>query len=434
MRQNDTRPLGGVVMLEQDIRELLDDARRRTLALVADVTDDDLDRVHDPLMSPLVWDLGHIAAFEDLWLAQRTGGLAPLRADLADVYDAAETPRADRADLPHLRRDEALEFMAATRARSLGVLGRAVRIGPVWEMLVQHEHQHNETMLQTLQLAEPGVYAPERRSHPAGGSGGDTVQVEAGPFPLGDPGAAFAYDNERPQHIVDVPAFEIDRTAVTNAAYLAFVEDGGYGRRELWSPDGWTWRQAHGIERPLYWTEDGRVRSFERLEALDPELPVMHVSWFEADAYARWRGARLPTEVEWEKAASWDEAGGAKRRFPWGVDPPGPSRANLDQFGFGAAPVGAFPEGASPYGVLGMVGDCWEWTASDFDGYPGFRAYPYPEYSEVFFGGEYKVLRGASWAARPSVARATFRNWDLPQRRQVFAGFRCATDSSAARP
>ena len=413
---------------------MLAEARRRTLTLIADVSDDDLDRVHDPLMSPLVWDLGHIAAFEDLWLAQRTGGLTSLRPDLLEVYDADETPRAQRGDVPYLRRDEALEFLAAVRARSLDVLDRADRIGPVWEMVVQHEHQHNETMLQTLQLAEPGVYAPERRSHPPGGSGGDSVRVDAGPFPMGDPGAAFAYDNERPQHVVDVPAFEIDRTAVTNAAYRAFVEDGGYGRRELWSRDGWAWRQAHGVDRPLYWTEGGRVRSFDRLDALNPELPVMHVSWYEADAYARWRGARLPTEVEWEKAASWDEVAGEKRRFPWGDDPPGPSRVNLDQLGFGAAPVGAFPEGASAYGVLGMVGDCWEWTASDFDGYPGFRAYPYREYSEVFFGGDYKVLRGASWAARPSVARATFRNWDHPQRRQLFAGFRCATDAQAARP
>jgi iron(II)-dependent oxidoreductase len=416
------------VLLSSDVRELLAEARRRTLALVASVSDEDLDRVHDPLMSPLVWDLGHIAAFEDLWLAQRTGGLAPLRPDLAVVYDAAETPRADRGDLPYLRLDEALEFMAETRARSLAVLDRVARVGPVWEMVVQHEHQHNETMLQTLQLAAPGVYVPERRSLPAGGAGADTVRIDAGQFPLGEPDAEFAYDNERPQHMVHVPAFEIDRTPVTNGAYLAFVEDGGYRRPELWTDAGWAWRETNGVERPLYWTGDGRVRSFERTEPLDPELPVIHVSWYEADAYARWRGARLPTEEEWEKAASWDEAAGEKRRFPWGDDPPDELLANLDQLGFGPAQAGAFPDGASPYGVLGMAGDCWEWTASDFGGYPGFHAWPYREYSEVFFGGSYKVLRGGSWASRPSVARTTFRNWDYPQRRQLFAGFRCAVD------
>jgi formylglycine-generating enzyme required for sulfatase activity len=273
------------------------------------------------------------------------------------------------------------------------------------------------------------VYAPEPRPLPDGGAaGGGAVRIEAGPFPLGEPDAEFAYDNERPQHVVHVPAFEIDRTPVTNGAFLDFVEDGGYRRRELWTPEGWAWRQSHGVELPLYWTGDGRVRRFDRTEPLDPDLPVMHVSWYEADAYARWRGARLPTEEEWEKAASWDEAAGEKRRLPWGNEPPDDSRANLDQLAFGPAPAGAFPEGASPYGVLGMVGDCWEWTASDFRGYPGFRAWPYREYSEVFFGGSHKVLRGASWASRPSVARTTFRNWDLPQRRQLFAGFRCVVD------
>jgi gamma-glutamyl hercynylcysteine S-oxide synthase len=416
-------------LLSADVRELLSDARRRTLALVESVSDEDLNRVHDPLMSPLVWDLGHIAAFEDLWLAQRTGALAPLRPELADVYDAAETPRAERGEVPYLRRAEALEYMEETRARSLEVLDQVARVGPVWEMVVQHEHQHNETMLQTLQLAERGVYSPERHPLPGGeGAAGGTVRIDAGPFPLGEPNAEFAYDNERPQHMVHVPAFEIDRTPVTNGAYREFVEEGGYRRSDLWTDEGWAWREENAIERPLYWTGDGRLRSFDREEPLDPDLPVMHVSWYEADAYARWRGARLPTEAEWEKAASWDDAAGEKRRLPWGDEPPDESLANVDQLGFGPAPAGAYPDGASPYGVLGMTGDCWEWTASDFGGYPGFRAWPYREYSEVFFGGSYKVLRGGSWATRPSVARATFRNWDLPQRRQLFAGFRCAVD------
>ncbi len=416
-------------LLSTDIRELLAEARSRTLALVASVSDEDLDRVHNPLMSPLVWDLGHIAAFEDLWLAQRTGGLGPLRPELALVYDAGETPRVDRGELPYLRRGEALEFMAETRERTLDVLDRVARVGPVWEMVLQHEHQHNETMLQTLQLAEAGVYAPGRRPLPrAGGDELDMVRIDAGPFPLGEPNAEFAYDNERPQHTVYVPAFDIDRTPVTNGAFLEFVEDGGYRRRELWSPEGWAWRETERVERPLYWTAAGLVRSFERLDPRDPHLPVMHVSWYEADAYACWRGARLPTEEEWEKAASWDDAAGEKRRLPWGSGPPDESLANLDQLGFGPAPAGAYPDGESPYGVVGMVGDCWEWTSSDFRGYPGFRAWPYREYSEVFFGGDFKVLRGGSWASRPSVARTTFRNWDHPQRRQLFSGFRCAMD------
>ena len=383
-----TSPRGGV-------ESLLDEARERTLALVAPVREEDLNRVHDPLMSPLVWDLGHIAAFEDLWLAMRGAGLEPLRPELMRVYDADETPRADRGELPYLRLGEALDYMRAVRERALGVLGRVPPL--LAELVLQHECQHNETMLQTLQIAEPGVFAPEH-----GGRGGParegTLPIEAGPFTLGAPAEGFAYDNERPAHEVELPGSEIDAAPVTNAEYAAFIDDGGYGRRELWSDAGWRWRRRTLATGPLYWTGDGAVRRFEQVEPLDPALPVMHVSWFEADAYARWAGRRLPTEAEWEQAAKLDTGG------------PG----NLDQLEFGPGPAGPF------------IGDCWEWTASDFHGYPGFRAHPYREYSEVFFGGGYKVLRGGSWATRPRVARVTFRNWDHPERRQIFAGFRCA--------
>jgi gamma-glutamyl hercynylcysteine S-oxide synthase len=383
-------PRGGV-------ESLLDEARARTLALVEPVSEADLDRQHHPLMSPLVWDLGHIAAFEDLWVS-REAGLELLRPDLAEVYDATETPRPKRADLPYLRRNEAVAYMGAVRERMLASLDSVPPY--IVEMLLQHEHQHNETMLQTLQLAEPGVYAP-RRTHRSGAAGVGSVAVAARPAQIGFEGDGFAYDNERPRHRVELAAYRIDRAPVTNARFLEFVEDGGYGRRELWSEEGWALREREGWERPLYWTADGGERRFDSIEPLAGELPVMHVSWFEADAYARWRGARLPTEAEWEHAASLFE----------------PERGALDQLDFGPGPAGPF------------VGDCWEWTASEFGGYPGFEAYPYAEYSEIFFGEGYRVLRGASWATRPSVARPTFRNWDHPQRRQIFAGFRCAEDS-----
>jgi iron(II)-dependent oxidoreductase len=369
------------------------------------VSDPDLDRQHHPLMSPLVWDLGHIAAFEDLWICLETG-LDVLRPDLADVYDATETPRPKRGDLPYLRRGEAIEYMDAVRRRALANLGDVSPL--VAEMLIQHEHQHNETMLQTLQLAEPGVFAP-KRSPQRGAAASGSIVVEAGSREIGFAGEDFAYDNERPRHAVRLGAYRIDRAPVTNAQYLEFVEDGGYERRELWSEDGWESREREGWDRPLYWTADGQERRFDVVEPLAGELPVMHVSAFEADAYARWRGARLPTEAEWEHAATLFE----------------PERGALDQLDFGPGPAGPF------------VGDCWEWTASEFGGYPGFEAYPYAEYSEIFFGHGYRVLRGGSWATRPSVARVTFRNWDHPQRRQIFAGFRCAEDAGpkqAARP
>jgi iron(II)-dependent oxidoreductase len=348
-------------------------------------------------MSPLVWDLGHIAAFEDLWVS-REAGVEELRPELTAIYDADETPRVGRGDLDYLRGPEAIGYMAAVRERTDSAIGR---ISPfIAEMLVQHEHQHNETMLQTLQLAAPGVYAPDRPARAPREAASGALMVEAGRAAVGDGGEGFAYDNERPRHELELPAFRIDRAPVTNEAFGEFVAGGGYSRPELWHPDGWAVRRREGWERPLYWTVDGGVRRFDRTVEREPELPVMHVSWYEADAFSRWRGARLPTEFEWERAAALA-----------GSEP-----GNLDQLDFGPGPAGPF------------VGDCWEWTASEFDGYPGFVAHPYPEYSQVFFRSGMRVLRGASWATRRRVARTTFRNWDHPQRRQIFSGFRCVQD------
>jgi iron(II)-dependent oxidoreductase len=437
-QQTQTGPRGGADgLLKQHYRELLEETRERTMWLVSTLTLENLQRVHTPLLSPLVWDLGHIAAFEDLWLCQQTGGLPALRDDLADIYDATLTPRAQRGDLSYLPNDEAREFMREVRRRAFDVL-EAADVSPdadaltaggfVWEMIARHEQQHNETMVQALRMAEPGVFSPHPRPLPAppfAGVGPDMVRVDAGEFLMGAGDSGFAYDNERRRHEVHLDGFEIDRLPVTNGDFARFVEAGGYRRREWWSEEGWAWREAEGVQRPLFWTADGEERWFDRVRSLDRLLPVMHVSWYEADAYARSIGKRLPTEAEWEKAAGWDEAAGELREYPWGEEPDD-RHANLDQTAFGPARAGAYPRGASPYGALGMVGDAWEWTASDFEAYPGFRAFPYKEYSAIFFGHDYKVLRGGSWATRPRVAGTTFRNWDYPQRRQIFCGFRCA--------
>jgi gamma-glutamyl hercynylcysteine S-oxide synthase len=413
--------------------DVLAETRERTLALVERVSEADLEKVHSTLMSPLVWDLGHIAAFEDLWLVHRHGGRALLRPELMDVYDAFETPRAERGDLPYLRPAEAVAYLEAVRERALEVLDER-RDPVVEELVIRHEQQHNETMLQTLQLARlDGYELPLSRPATNGAAAGDClelVHVPAGPFAMGASADGFAYDNERPRHEVYVPAFRIGRKPITNATFLTFVEGGGYERREWWSDEGWAWKEEYDISRPGQWTADGREWRLGRLEPLVPDQPVVHVSWFEADAFARAYGGRLPTEAEWEKAATWDQETGTARRYPWGDEPWTPERANLDHAALGPLPVGE--AGASPYGALGMVGDVWEWTSSAFGGYPGFRAYPYREYSEVFFGTDYKVLRGGSWATRPRVATPTFRNWDFPIRRQIFAGFRIARDERSA--
>jgi iron(II)-dependent oxidoreductase len=427
----------------QSAQRDLSEARTRTLALVASVSDADLERVHSPLMSPLAWDLGHIAAYEDLWLAHRFAGRALLRADLARVYDAFETPRAQRGQAQLLSPVQARAYLCDVRARVLDVMAeRGVGDGVLHEMVLRHEQQHNETMLQTIQLARLEDYELDGAGPPTGGglsaTGLELVEVPGGECtigaaPSGTTGApawtAFSYDNERPRHRTDVRGFLIGRVPITNATYLNFVEGGGYQRREWWSDEGWAWKEQYDITRPGGWTADldaqWRLGSYQPLH---PHQPVVHISWFEAAAFAAAHGGRLPTEAEWEKAATWDQASATARGYPWGEDPPVPGlHANVDQLGVGPAPVGAFPHGSSPYGCLGMIGDTWEWTSSDFGGYPGFAAYPYREYSEVFFGSAYKVLRGGSWATRARGATPTFRNWDLPQRRQIFAGVRIAS-------
>jgi iron(II)-dependent oxidoreductase len=290
-------------------------------------------------------------------------------------------------------------------------------------------------MLQTLQLAHlSGYELPDRRPAPhapiSALTGLELIEVPAGTITIGAPRRGFAYDNERPRHRTDVRGYLIGQSPITNATYLTFVEGGGYERREWWSHEGWAWKEEYDITRPASWTADLSAEwRLGSCEPLAPDRPVVHISWFEADAFARAHGVRLPTEAEWEKAATWDQEQGRALPYPWGDEPPVPGvHANVDQLGAGPHSAGAHPEGRSPYGCVGMIGDVWEWTSSDFGGYPGFAAYPYKEYSEVFFGSDYKVLRGGSWATRARVITPTFRNWDFPQRRQIFAGLRIARD------
>ncbi len=423
------------------LAEKLEEARERTRFLLGPVSEEDLVAQHDQIMSPLIWDYGHIGNYEELWLLHRAHGKVLSKRELYDMYDASLHPREERPSLNLLDRRDADLYLDAVRKAVLETLedadlgdgdGPLLKAGFVYEMIVQHEYQHNETMLQTLQLKKGEGYKPEPRVElPAGRAPErEMVPIPGGEFVMGTDDRARALDNERNAHAMDLPGFLIDATPVTNEAYLGFVEDGGYERPELWSPAGWEYIREERISAPKHWYQPKPhswwTERFGFDEPIDPAAPVVHVSWYEADAYARWAGKRLPTEAEWEKAASWDPDTGTKRLYPWGDDAPTPAHANLDQLAFRTAQVGAYPEGASAYGVLGMVGDVWEWTSSDLYAYPGFEAFPYKEYSEIFFGSDYKVLRGGSWATRPGAVRNTFRNWDYPIRRQLFCGFRCA--------
>jgi len=300
-------------------------------------------------------------------------------------------------------------------------------------MVLQHEYQHNETILQTLQLKQGSPYpAPRDRTFSSlPGVHTSMVSFAGGRVKIGTDDVAIAYDNERPEHTVDVESFRIDRTPVTNAAYLEFMQDAGYDRHDLWSSKGQEWLRESGACSPKYWEmrDCWFQRTMDVERQVDPDRPVCHVCFYEAEAFARWAGKRLPTEIEWETAAGWNPASNASQLFPWGDSPFTAGHANLDQLAFDTSPVGTFERSASPIGCIAMIGDVWEWTSSDFVGYPGFTAFPYREYSDVFFGSEYKVLRGGSWATRAGAIRNTFRNWDYPIRRQIFSGFRCAEDA-----
>jgi gamma-glutamyl hercynylcysteine S-oxide synthase len=462
-----TRHVAEDALKERIAAELLA-VRDRSFGLTTDVLDGtELTAQVSPLMSPLVWDLAHVGNYEELWLLRAAAGVEPMRPEIDNLYDAFEHPRARRPKLPLLPPGEAQAYIRTVRNKVLDSLS-TVRLWPgdpltaggfVYGMVIQHEHQHDETMLATHQLrtGAPALIDPpeppaEGLLHDHGGAGGAAddhvdvlpaeVVIGAGTFEMGTSDDPWAFDNERPGHIVDLPAYAIDATPVSCGAYLAFMEAGGYEDERWWHPDGWAWRCAggrpaggHAAEprrAPAFWTREGRQwlrRRFGRTEPVPVDEPVQHVCWYEADAYARWAGKRLPTEAEWEKAARWDPQAGRSRRYPWG-DSFEDGRANLGQRRLRPARVGSYPSGASAYGVRQLLGDVWEWTSSDFRGYPGFRSFPYREYSEVFFpgeaGGDYKVLRGGSWATDPVACRGTFRNWDYPIRRQIFAGFRCA--------
>jgi iron(II)-dependent oxidoreductase len=417
----------------------LEHARTRTLTLTG-FDDVELTAQHSPLMSPLVWDLAHIGQQEDLWLLR--GGDAArqgvLTGQIEKLYDAFEHPRAERVTLPLLSPREARGYLADVRGRVFDGLEHAPddpgSIFP-FVMVEQHEQQHIETMLATHQLRDgtpllgAGAPLPPARPVPH-----DSVLVPAGEFVLGVDGDAepWSLDNERPAHVVDLPAFRIGRVPVTNAEWQRFIDAGGYAESRWWSARGWAYRLEAGLERPQFWSADGSRRRFGLVEAIPADEPVQHVCFFEAEAYAAWAGARLPTEQEWEKACVWDPALGRRRRWPWGDSEWTPTLANLGGEALRPAPVGAYEVGASAYGVEQLIGDVWEWTSSGFEAWPGFTPMLYAQYSAPFFGGDFRVLRGGSWAVGGSATiRPSFRNWDLPIRRQIFSGLRLAWDVSS---
>jgi iron(II)-dependent oxidoreductase len=418
----------------------LTNARDRTLRLV-DFDDAELGRQYHPLMSPLVWDLAHIGQQEELWLLRDGNPDLPgmLPPDVDRLYDAFVHSRASRVELPLLPPQDARTYCATVRNKVLDSLDSVTDedAGFNFGLVISHENQHDETMLQALNLRSGPPLLDTGSSLPHGRSGvaGTSVRVPAGEFVLGVDAVSepHSLDNERPAHVVDVPAFRIGRVPVTNGEWRQFIDDGGYQQQRWWSDPGWIYRQEAGLTVPQFWNPDGTRTRLGHVEEIPADEPVQHVTYFEAEAYAAWAGARLPTEVEWEKAAAWDPAAGRRRRFPWGASEPTEHLANLGGDALRPAPVGAYPASASAYGAEQMLGDVWEWTTSPLRPWPGFTPMIYDRYSQPFFegsgAGDYKVLRGGSWAVAPGILRPSFRNWDHPIRRQIFSGVRLAWDA-----
>lgn len=388
------------------------------------------------IVNPPLWELGHVAWFQEYWCLRRKG--PNLVADSImkggdALYDSAKVAHDTRWNLP-------LPDLKATRSYQSEILGRVLRrlerepenreLTYFAQLAMFHEDMHAEAFHYTRQTL--GYEDPLNGNETAAATGarlnGD-VELPGGTFLLGaPPGSDFAFDNEKWAHAVEVRPFRIARVPVTNAEYAEFVRAGGYSHREWWSEDGWAWRSRQNLQAPKYWTErDGAwaQRRFDRVVALRPDEPVVHVSWHEARAYCCYANRRLPTEAEWEHAASWDAGARQKRHYPWGAQVPGAVHANLE--GAGLAGVHSFPAGDAASGCRQMIGNVWEWTASTFGPYPGFAIDPYKEYSEPWFG-THKVLRGGSFATTRRLIRNTWRNFYTPERYDVFAGFRtCAT-------
>jgi gamma-glutamyl hercynylcysteine S-oxide synthase len=409
----------------------LRDARARTLLLVQDLDDAQWMGPRLSIVNPLLWEVGHVGWFQEFWTLRHARGRPALLANGDALYDSAKVAHDTRWDLPLLSRRAALAYLETVLGASLEALWTAPDPDAYFHRLALfHEDMHDEAFTYTRQtLGYPAPAFPSGRRPPGGGPLHGDVEVPGARFMLGARrGEPFVFDNEKWAHPVEVAPFHIARAPVTNEEFAAFVDDGGYRQERWWSAAGWRWRTGAAAEHPVYWRrgDGGRwtLRRFADVQPLASHEPVIHVCWFEAEAYCRWAGRRLPTEPEWELAAATPE----KRRFPWGDEAPDETRANLDGAARGPVDVGCLPAGDSAYGCRQMIGNVWEWTASDFQPYPGFVADPYKEYSEPWFATPHKVLRGGCWVTRARLLRNTWRNFYPPDRRDVLAGFRtCAT-------
>ncbi|MCX7593904.1 MAG: ergothioneine biosynthesis protein EgtB [Fischerella sp.] len=409
--------------------------RTKTLALFEGIDEATFYRQAHPDFSPVGWHLGHIAYTESLWLLERSAGLPCMFPQYRKLFAADGLPKRDRVKLPKLQ--EIRYYLDTVREKVLDYLEVAnlETQEPLCHFLIQHESQHSEIITFLLEICKledreigrtkggensplhpnPAVSRPEGVYTPSPHHLEEMIQIPAGEFEMGN-NSANALDNERPAHLVYLDTYQIDRYPVTCGQYRTFMTAGGYENSQWWSAAGWKWLQTEKVTQPLYWHDD----------PVWDNHPVCGVSWYEAEAYARFVGKRLPTEAEWEKAASWDAKVNRRRIYPWGDEEPTSKHCNYDTNIGKTTAVDTYPSGQSAYGLYDTLGNVWEWTATWFDRYEGFQYYPYIGYSQVYFDHQHRVLKGGSWATRPWALRCSFRNWYHPGVRQILAGFRCA--------
>ena len=409
--------------------EWVNEARSRSIELTADLTTEQLSVPYLPTVNPILWELCHAAHFHDVWVVREGANQDPCNPLGAALFDSMTIGHEERWRLDLPDRAAALEYVRSVRDRVLGIIEQGLddRLRYLIAYSVFHEGMHTEALTytrQTLGYAAPALDVPRSEGHAECADLGD-AELPGGTFMLGaGEDTPFCFDNEKWAHVVEIAPFSLSRTAVTEGEFAEFVLDGGYVRSDLWSAEGWAWRNSVHAERPLYWRRAGEgfeVRQFDTWVPLAAGRALIHVCYYEAEAWCRWAKRRLPTEAEWEFAAS--GAGEAKRVQPWGDQVPTPGRANLDWSVMGPAHVAAFEAGDSAHGLRQMVGNVWEWTSTTFAPYPGFTPDMYVDYSQATFHTR-KVLRGGCYATRSRTIRNTWRNFFQPYRRDVFAGFR----------
>lgn len=417
----------------EELAIALRDSYATTLRLVSGFRGEQWIGPYLPIVNPPLWETGHVAWFLERWVLRRRGMAS--RIALADsLYDSSRIAHVARWFLPFPTPADTLAYLSQVTDAVLQQLdsGRLAGAEELYyvELSLYHQDMHNEAfryMRQTWGYDDP-LDQDVRRAGIQGAAGpeGD-AEVAAGEVELGSRrDSGFLFDNEKWAHPVVVPAFAIARRTVSNRDFLAFVDDGGYRRRELWDDSGWRWREELGRKQPCYWRRSAgwEQRVFDAWQPVESDCPVIHVSAYEAEAYCRWAGRRLPTEAEWQRAAATAPQAPGGRTYPWGESGADRNRANLDAPS--PLPTDACAAGDSAWGCRQMLGNVWEWTSTVFHPFPGFAADPYEDYSRPWFG-THRVLLGASFATKPRLARLAFRNFYTPERADVFCGFRtCA--------